>query len=120
MGPITSATFVRNFSSDRFECLEKLTSFFGLAPVVSRSDESKGKSRLVPCGQVALPSMLVEAVWVLSSKEKRSKDYHAKVRRRSGLFQKAIIALAFLGLLTLKRFSGISCEGKLRRRSLNG
>lgn len=95
VGPITSAAFrAELLSPDRFECSEKLTSFLGLAPVVSRSGESRGKSRLVPCGQGALRSMLVEAAWVLSAKEKWAKEYYSKIRRRSGLFQKAIIALA--------------------------
>lgn len=95
VGPITSATFrAELFSPDRFERSEKLTSFIGLAPVVSQSGEGKGKSRLVPCGQGTLRSMLVEAAWVLRGKEKWACEFYDGVLRRCGLFQKAILALA--------------------------
>lgn len=95
VGPVTSATFrAELFSPNRFDCSEKLTSFIGLAPVVSQSGQSKGKSRLVPCGQGRLRSMLVEAAWVLRSKEKWASEFYDSILRRCGLFQKAIIALA--------------------------
>ena len=95
VGPITSATFrAELFSPDRFECSEKLASFLGLAPMVSRSGESRGTARLVPCGQGALRGMLVEAAWTLRNKEKWAMDFYNKILGRRGLFQKAIVALA--------------------------
>lgn len=90
VGPITSATF----RADRFERSEKLTSFIGLAPVVSQSGEGKGKCRLVPCGQGLLRSMLVEAAWVLRGKESWASELYDNILRRCGVFQKAIVALA--------------------------
>lgn len=94
VGPVTSATFrAELFSPDRFECSEKLTSFIGLAPMVSKSGESKGQCRLVPCGQGRLRSMLVEAAWVLRGKEKWAAEFYESVLRRCGKFQKAIMAL---------------------------
>lgn len=95
VGPITSATFrAELFSPDRFERSEKLTSFIGLAPVVSQSGEGKGKSRLVPCGQGSLRSMLVEAAWILRGKESWASEFYDNILRRCGVFQKAIVALA--------------------------
>ena len=95
VGPMTSATFrAELLFPDRFERSEKLTSFIGLAPVISQSGQGKGKCRLVPCGQGRLRSMLVEAAWVLRSKEKWANDFYTAVLRRCGLFQKAIMALA--------------------------
>lgn len=95
VGPITSATFrAELFSPDRFERSEKLTSFIGLAPVVSQSGEGKGKCRLVPCGQGRLRSMLVEAAWVLRGKESWASEFYDSIFRRCGIFQKAIVALA--------------------------
>ncbi len=95
VGPITSATFrAELFSPDRFERSEKLTSFIGLAPVDNKSGQGQGKSRLVPCGQGRLRSMLVEAAWVLRGKEKWASKFYDNVLRRSGKFQKAIMALA--------------------------
>ena len=95
VGPITSATFRSElFCPDRFERSEKLASFIGLSPVVSRSGESKGNSRLVPCGQGRLRSMLMEAAWILRRKEQWAEDFYQGVLRRSGTFQKAITALA--------------------------
>ena len=95
VGPLTSATFrAELFSPDRFERSEKLASFIGLAPVVSQSGEGKGKSRLIPCGQGRLRSLLVEAAWILRGKEKWASDFYETVLRRCGLFQKAILALA--------------------------
>lgn len=95
VGPLTSATFrAELFSPDRFECSEKLASFIGLAPVVRQSGQGKGRCRLVPCGQGRLRSLLVEAAWVLRGKEKWASECYENILRRSGVFQKAIMALA--------------------------
>lgn len=95
VGPITSATFrAELFSPDRFERSEKLTSFIGLAPMVSRTGDARGTARLVPCGQGRLRSMLVEAAWTLRGKEKWAFDFYQAVLHRCGKSQQAIIALA--------------------------
>lgn len=95
VGPMTSATFrAELFCPDRFERSEKLTSFIGLAPVVSRSGDSRGTARLIPCGQGRLRSMLVEAAWTLRGKEKWAFEFYNAVFCRSGKSQQAIIALA--------------------------
>lgn len=95
VGPLTSATFrAELFSPDRFERSEKLTSFLGLAPMVSRSGESQGTARLIPCGQGRLRCMLVEAAWILRGKEKWASDFYDAILWRSGKSQRAIVALA--------------------------
>lgn len=95
VGPMTSATFrAELFSPDRFERSEKLTSFIGLAPMVSRTGDARGTARLVPCGQGRLRSMLVEAAWTLRGKEKWAFDFYQAVLQRCGKSQQAIIALA--------------------------
>jgi transposase len=45
-------------------------------------------------GQTMLRSLLVEASWKLCSKESWAKQLYKKVLHRSGMFQKAIIAVA--------------------------
>lgn len=95
VGPMTSATFrAELFSPDRFERSEKLTSFIGLAPMVSDTGEKHGKAHLAPCGQGRLRSLLVEAAWTLRDREKWASDFYYGILSRGGKSQQAIIALA--------------------------
>jgi transposase len=95
VGPIVSATFrTEIFASGRFSTAEQLSSYLGLCPMVRRSGGGKDKGRIMPSGQSTLRSLLIEASWKLCSKEAWAKRLYNQVLHRSGMLQKAIVAVA--------------------------
>lgn len=95
VGPVTSAVFrAEVIDAARFQSADKLSGFLGLAPVVSQSGASSGTARLIPSGQGLLRSKLVEAAWILKTKESWAADFYNRVLYHSGKPQKAIVALA--------------------------
>jgi transposase len=95
VGTVTSAVFrAEIFDPKRFKTAEQVTSFIGLAPVISQSGASNGYARLIPCGQGKLRSVLIEAAWRLLSKEEWASIFYRRILNNSGNAQKAIIALA--------------------------
>ena len=95
VGEITSAIFrTEVFDPTRFATSEELVSYLGLAPVIHQSGNQSGTGRLIPCGQGKLRGTLVEAAWVLRSKEQWAAEFYGRILRRTGKFQKAIVALA--------------------------
>lgn len=95
VGPIVSTVFrAEVIDPKRFETGEQLSGFIGLAPTISQSGESRGKSRLVPCGQGPLRGLLVESAWILYAKAPWAAAMYNRIRMRSGSAQKAVTALA--------------------------
>jgi transposase len=95
VGPITSSIFrTEIFDPRRFETADQLASYIGLAPVIHQSGSSSGYSRLIPCGQGKLRSVLVEASWRLLSKEEWASAFYYRILNNCGKAQKAIVALA--------------------------
>jgi transposase len=95
IGATTSSIFrTEIFDPKRFATAEQVTSFIGLAPVISQSGASNGTARLIPCGQGKLRSVLVEAAWTLRAKESWASEFYKRVLNHSGSSQKAIVALA--------------------------
>lgn len=95
VGPIVATTFLLEiFCPERFQRQEELTSYLGLAPTVRQSGNYTSRSRLVPVGQKRLRSLLVEAAWIWQSKEPKVKAYYNKLVSKTGVPQKAIIAIA--------------------------
>uniref|UniRef100_I2PXL1 Transposase n=1 Tax=Desulfovibrio sp. U5L TaxID=596152 RepID=I2PXL1_9BACT len=95
VGLIVSATFrLELFRPERFTRAEEVTSYLGLAPMVRQSGESKGKAKLRPVGQTRLRSLLVEAAWKWRASDPQARAWYQKLVGKSGLPQKAIVALA--------------------------
>lgn len=95
VGPVTAAIFrTEIFDPGRFQRSEQLASFIGLAPIISQSGSGNASTRLRPCGQSKLRSMLIEAAWILRGREKWAGDFFNGIIRRGGKPQKAITALA--------------------------
>lgn len=95
VGEVTSATFrAEVIDPKRFDNEGQLSSFLGLAPMIRQSGESRGQARLVPCGQEALRSLLMESAWILRSKEPWAAALYNRILHRCGKAQKAITALA--------------------------
>jgi transposase len=95
VGPVTSSIFrTEIFDPSRFETAGQVASYVGLAPVTSQSGAGSGYSRLIPCGQGKLRSVLVEAAWQLLSREEWALSFYHRMLSHSGKSQKAIVALA--------------------------
>lgn len=95
VGLIVAAAFACElFSPERFTRSEEVTSYLGLAPMARQSGESRGRSRICPVGQTRLRSLLVEATWRWLSSDPERRLWFQKVRMRSGILQKALVAAA--------------------------
>jgi transposase len=95
IGQITAATFrMEIFAPERFKNPDQLASYVGLAPTVTQSGQSKQKGQLVQTGQVRLRSLLIEAAWRWRAKDEQARAFYQKIVSRTGLSQKAIVALA--------------------------
>ena len=95
VGPVVATTFhLELYRPERFNRAEEVTSYLGLAPMVSQSGEGKAKGRLRPVGQRRLRSLLVEAAWIWKSKDSWAQGIYNRIIARCGLPQKAIAALA--------------------------
>ena len=104
VGPITSNIFRSElYDPSRFKTDGQLAQYIGLAPVTNQSGTSSGYSRIVPCGQGKLRSVLVEASWRLLSREKWAKEFYKRVLSNTGRAQKAIVALARKLAVILRR-----------------
>lgn len=91
---VASAFRLEIYRPERFARAEEMTSYLGLAPMVSQSGEGKARGRLRPVGQRRLRSLLVEAAWMWKSKDRWAQGVYNAILSRCGLPQKAIAALA--------------------------
>ena len=101
VGPILATTFACEiFRPERFADGERLSSYVGLAPVVSQSGESTARGGLVRTGQQRLRSLLVECAWIYKGRDVGAESLYRRILSRTGHAQKAIVAVA-RRLLTL-------------------
>ena len=104
VGETTATTFLTEvFRPERFTRAEEICAYVGLAPVTSHSGSGKVTSRLRHVGQNYLRSILVEGAWRLISAEERYRALFARIRSRTGLAQKALVAVARKLLILLWR-----------------
>jgi len=95
VGEVTSATFCAEiFRPERFENAGQVASLLGLAPVVRQSGLKKPTGRLVPTGQKRLRALLLEAAWIWRAKDPCAREFYSKMVSKTGLPQKAIVAVA--------------------------
>lgn len=95
VGPTLSKTFVTEiFQPERFPDSDHLSSFLGLAPIVSQSGQGKATGRIVRSGQMRLRSLLVECAWKHKLGDAASEALYKRVLKASGVAQKAITAVA--------------------------
>jgi transposase len=95
VGFVTASQFrLEIFDPKRFSRQEEVSALIGLAPLVRRSGKQKGSARIPQAGKKQLRSILVEAAWRLRAKEAWARRFYDKVLSRTGLPQKAIVALA--------------------------
>jgi transposase len=93
------------FRPERFARAEEICAYVGLAPVTSQSGQGKARARLCPVGQKYLRSILVESAWILIRKDAYYRKVYNKIVARSGLPQKAIVAVARRLLVIMWRLS---------------
>lgn len=95
VGPTLSKTFVTEiFKPERFPDSDHLSSFLGLAPIISQSGQSKPVGSIVRNGQRRLRSLLIECAWKHKGGDADSEALYKRVLKSSGMAQKAITAVA--------------------------
>jgi transposase len=95
VGPVLAMTFACEiFRPDRFANGERLSSYVGLAPVVTQSGESAATGSLVRTGQQRLRSLLVECAWLHKGHDQVAELLYRRILSRTGHAQKAIVAVA--------------------------
>jgi transposase len=95
VGTIIAHTFVCEiFRPERFRRAEDICAYVGLAPITSHSGSGREQAWIRPGGQRYLRSILVESAWRLVNAEAVYRDFYYRIKNRTGLPQKAIIAVA--------------------------
>jgi len=95
VGAVVSMTWrLELFRPQRFRRAEEVASYLGLAPMVRQSGAGKARARIRPVGQRRLRSLLVEAAWLWKARDPQAAQWYRRCLSRTGLFQKAITALA--------------------------
>lgn len=106
VGEIVATTFAAEvFRPGRFRRPEEVPSYLGLAPVVRQSGDAKARSRICPVGQGRLRSLLVEAAWMWKQRNAEAETFYRRILGRTGVPQKAIVAVARKLAITLWRLS---------------
>lgn len=82
------------FLPERFDTPEEVTSYLGLAPVVSRSGGSTARARIRLVGQKRLRGILVEAAWQWTWRDPEAKEIYNRHLAKHGIGQKTIVAVA--------------------------
>ena len=101
VGSVLAMTFACEiFRPERFADGERLSSYVGLAPVVSQSGAGAITGSLVRTGQQRLRSLLVECAWMHKGRDTCAELLYRRILSRTGHTQKAIVAVA-RRLLTL-------------------
>ena len=95
VGEVVATTFLAEiFAPERFKRAEEVTSYLGLAPVVSRSGSGPVRARLRSVGQKRLRSVLVEGAWQWTWRDAEAKALYNRHLTKSGVSQKAICVVA--------------------------
>jgi len=106
VGPVVATSWcLELFRPQRFLCGEELASYLGLAPVVRQSGSGKARARIRPVGKRRLRSLLVEAAWLWRAWDPWAAQWYRRCLARTGVFQKAITALARKLAIILWRLS---------------
>ncbi len=95
VGETAASNFLAElFSPERFNGPEEVTSYLGLAPVVSQSGGSAARARIRPVGQKRLRGILIEAAWQWTWRDPDAKELYNRHFAKHGIGQKAIVAVA--------------------------
>lgn len=95
VGFLTAATYMLElFRPERFTNARQVASYLGLAPMVHHSGGRKPRGKITPVGQSRLRSLLVEASWVWKSRDAYAAKLYNRYLSRTGISQKAIVAVA--------------------------
>ena len=104
VGETIATTFLTEiFRPERFKRAEEICAYVGLAPVTSHSGSGKATARLGQVGQNYLRSILVQGAWRFITAEPQYHDLFIKIQTKTGLFAKALVALARKFLILLWR-----------------
>lgn len=93
-GTAATSFLAELFSPERYNRPEEVTSYLGLAPVVSQCGSSAARARIRPVGQKRLRSILVETAWQWTWRDPEAKELNKRHFAQHGIGQKAIVAVA--------------------------
>jgi transposase len=106
VGETVATTFAAElFRPGRFRHPGEVTSYLGLAPVVHQSGSGKARVQIRPVGQRRLRSLLIEAAWMWKQRDPAAETFYRRILGRTGLPQKAIVAVARKLAILLWRLS---------------
>ena len=91
---VASSFLAELFSPERFNRPEEVTSYLGLAPVVTQSGGGPRRASIRPVGPQRLRSMLVEAAWQWVWRDSEARAIYNQHLAKFGVSQKAICAIA--------------------------
>jgi transposase len=95
VGRCVAMTFVAElFQPERLTCATQVSSYLGLAPIVHHSGERTPRGHLRAVGQKHLRSLLIEASWTFKQRDAGMQKIYNQVLARTGIAQKAIVAVA--------------------------
>jgi transposase len=113
VGETVAQTFAAEiFRPERFERAEEICAYVGLAPIISQSGQSQGKAFLRQVGQNYFRSILVESAWASIRRDKYFRDFYTRIRSKTNLPQKAIVAVARKLLIVIWR---VAVENRVYR-----
>ena len=106
VGETVATTFAAElFRPGRFRHPGEVTSYLGLALVVHQSGSGKVLVQIRPVGQRRLRSLLIEAAWMWKQRDPAAETFYRRILGRTGLPQKAIVAVARKLAILLWRLS---------------
>jgi transposase len=95
VGELVATSFLAEvFQPYRFVNKEQLSSYLGLAPLNNQSGSGKGTARISAGGKNRLKSLLVEASWTHKEQDNSAKELYNRILQKTGVPQKAIVAVA--------------------------
>lgn len=104
VGETVAQTFAAEiFRPERFERAEEICAYVGLAPIISQSGQGQGKAFLRRVGQDYFRSILVESAWTSVRRDQYFRNFYTRIRSKTNLPQKAIIAVARKLLIVIWR-----------------
>lgn len=106
VGPVVATTFrLELFDPKRFCNGEQVARYCELAPIVHQSGSQKARSRISKKRRNALRSQVIQATWQWIGRDPGAKAKYRKLLAKTGLAQKAVVAMARKLVILLWRLS---------------
>jgi transposase len=95
VGPLTAATLAFEIGSwNRFSNTKQISAYLGLTPSEYSSGDHVRRGRITGQGRNGLRAMLIEASWILTTKDEEMRETLNRIAKQTGSKKKAIVAVA--------------------------